>query len=83
MPLKSGDILSTDGETIVGMKDGVEYVLRFGAGTTVSGADKKEADDAKKADDKKDERQPEGVSTSCRTCLGRPPPAGVDPALRA
>ncbi|MFM8634835.1 MAG: DUF4340 domain-containing protein [Planctomycetia bacterium] len=34
LPLKTGDILSTDGETIVGMKDGVEYVLRFGAGTT-------------------------------------------------
>lgn len=36
LPLKSGDILSTDGETIVGMKDGVEYVLRFGAGTSVT-----------------------------------------------
>ena len=35
LPLKSGDILSTDGETIIGMKDGVEYVLRFGAGTSV------------------------------------------------
>lgn len=35
LPLKSGEILSTDGETIVGMKDGVEYVLRFGAGTSV------------------------------------------------
>jgi hypothetical protein len=44
LPLKSGDILSTDGETIVGMKDGVEYVLRFGAGTTVAGDAK---DDAK------------------------------------
>ena len=37
LPLKSGEILSTDGETTVGMKDGVEYVLRFGAGTTVAG----------------------------------------------
>jgi hypothetical protein len=48
LPLKSGDILSTDGETIVGMKDGVEYVLRFGAGTSVgtgSGEDTA-ADDA-------------------------------------
>ncbi|NDC63531.1 MAG: DUF4340 domain-containing protein [Planctomycetia bacterium] len=36
LPLKSGEILSTDGETIVGMKDGVEYLLRFGAGTTVA-----------------------------------------------
>lgn len=105
LPLKSGDILSTDGETIVGMKDGVEYVLRFGAATTVSGAGKSDADatesadtagetagryllvmarfnegllekpkldpvpdvpeasttdDAKKADDKKDEKRPEG-----------------------
>ncbi len=45
LPLKSGDILSTDGETIVGMKDGVEYVLRFGAGTSVA-----QADDAAAAD---------------------------------
>jgi hypothetical protein len=51
LPLKSGDILSTDGETIVGMKDGVEYVLRFGAGTTVAGDTK---DDAKN-DAKEDE----------------------------
>ena len=35
LPLSSGEILSTDGETVVGMKDGVEYVLRFGAGTSV------------------------------------------------
>ena len=34
LPLKTGDILSTDGETIVGMKDGVEYVLRFGSPTS-------------------------------------------------
>ena len=37
LPLKSGEILSTDGETIVGMRDGVEYVLRFGASTSVAG----------------------------------------------
>jgi len=43
LPLKSGDILSTDGETIVGMKDGVEYVLRFGAGTSI-GTGMEEAD---------------------------------------
>ena len=36
LPLKTGEIFSTDGETIVGMKDGVEYVLRFGAPTTVA-----------------------------------------------
>lgn len=44
LPLKSGDILSTDGETIVGMRDGVEYVLRFGAGTTVTAAEGKSED---------------------------------------
>jgi hypothetical protein len=36
LPLPSGLILSTEGETVIGMKDGVEYVLRFGAGTTVT-----------------------------------------------
>jgi len=35
LPLASGEILSTDGETVIGMKDGVEYVLRFGASTSV------------------------------------------------
>jgi len=40
LPLKTGEILSTDGETIVGMKDGVEYVLRFGASITVAGDSK-------------------------------------------
>jgi hypothetical protein len=42
-PFDSGDILASDGETQVGMKDGVEYVLRFGNGTTVTGADTKSA----------------------------------------
>ncbi len=36
LPLPSGAILSTEGQTVIGMKDGVEYVLRFGAGTTVT-----------------------------------------------
>ena len=36
-PFASGEILSGNGETIVGMKDGVEYLLRFGNGTSVSG----------------------------------------------
>ena len=36
LPLSSGVILSTEGQTVIGMKDGVEYVLRFGAGTTVT-----------------------------------------------
>ena len=48
LPLKSGEILSTDGETIVGMKDGVEYVLRFGAATTVA-AEAAKGDAAKDA----------------------------------
>jgi hypothetical protein len=50
LPLKTGEILSTDGETIVGMKDGVEYVLRFGAPTTVAGDSK--AGDSKLGDSK-------------------------------
>ncbi len=64
LPLKTGEILSTDGETIVGMKDGVEYVLRFGAPTTVA-ADSK-------ADGSKDGKAPEkdaGGETSGRYLL--------------
>lgn len=38
-PFASGDILSSNGETIVGMKDGVEYVLRFGAPATTAAPD--------------------------------------------
>jgi hypothetical protein len=34
---QQGEILSSNGETVVGMKDGVEYLLRFGNGTTVAG----------------------------------------------
>jgi len=51
-PFASGEILSSNGETIVGMKDGVEYLLRFGNGTSVAGdakAEKKE--DGKASDD--------------------------------
>jgi hypothetical protein len=36
-PFASGEILSSNGETIVGMKDGVEYLLRFGNAKTVAG----------------------------------------------
>jgi hypothetical protein len=36
-PFQTGEILSSNGETVVGMKDGVEYLLRFGNGTTVAG----------------------------------------------
>ena len=45
-PFQSGEILSSNGETVVGMKDGVEYLLRFGNGTTVSGDDEKKDDTA-------------------------------------
>jgi len=57
LPLKTGEILSTDGETIVGMKDGVEYVLRFGAPTTVAGDSKagsKKDEDRKAGEPEKD-----------------------------
>ena len=43
--LESGDIYSTDGETSVGMKDGVEYVLRFGASAAVTSDAKDKADE--------------------------------------
>jgi hypothetical protein len=38
-PIDSGEMLSSSGETVVGMKDGVEYLLRFGNPTSVEGAD--------------------------------------------
>jgi hypothetical protein len=46
----SGDIVSSNGDTVVGMKDGVEYVLRFGNGTTVAANAEPEADDAAAGD---------------------------------
>jgi hypothetical protein len=51
-PFASGEILSSNGETIVGLKDGVEYLLRFGNGTSVAGDDKddKEGKDEKAGD---------------------------------
>ncbi|MGB8852917.1 MAG: DUF4340 domain-containing protein [Pirellulales bacterium] len=45
-PFQSGEILSSNGETVVGMKDGVEYLLRFGNGTSVAGESKGEAKEA-------------------------------------
>ena len=54
LPLQAGEILSTDGETIVGMKDGVEYVLRFGTSTSVVGEAPK--------DDKQVDADPKGNS---------------------
>jgi len=41
----NADILSSGGETIVGLDDGVEYVLRFGNGTSVDGDDAKDKQD--------------------------------------
>ncbi len=38
-PFQSGEVLSSSGETVIGMKDGVEYLLRFGNATTVAGSD--------------------------------------------
>ena len=35
-PFQSGEVLSSSGETVIGMKDGVEYLLRFGNPTTVA-----------------------------------------------
>jgi len=56
LPLRSGEILSTDGETIVGMRDGVEYVLRFGAATAVGGADAAEEAGAAEGQQQQDGR---------------------------
>ncbi len=50
-PFSSGDILSSNGETIVGMKDGVEYVLRFGNTASVAGEAKAEPPKDGKAKD--------------------------------
>jgi len=65
-PVDSGEMLSSSGETVVGMKDGVEYLLRFGNPTNVAGseaqapaADKPQAgsgDDAGKGSDDKQGR---------------------------
>jgi hypothetical protein len=38
-PVDSGEMLSSSGETVVGMKDGVEYLLRFGNPTNVAGSE--------------------------------------------
>ncbi len=48
--IQKGDLVSSNGETIVGMKDGVEYLLRFGNGTTVAGADASASGDAAQKD---------------------------------
>jgi hypothetical protein len=70
LPLKTGEILSTDGETIVGMKDGVEYVLRFGAPTTVAGDSKSGSSKAGEDDRKGAEAEKEAAGeTSGRYLL--------------
>lgn len=46
----NGDILCSGGETVVGLDDGVEYVLRFGNGTSVAGDDAKEKKDGETED---------------------------------
>jgi hypothetical protein len=66
LPVPVGDdqveIVSNDGEVTVQMKDGVEYVLRFGAvaGIDMGSDDDKKKDDSKgdaKSEDKKDEEK--------------------------
>jgi len=48
--IQKGDLVSSNGETIVGMKDGVEYLLRFGNAATVAGADDPAGGDAAPAE---------------------------------
>lgn len=55
------DIVSNDGEAIVSMKDGVQYVLRFGE---VAGIDSGSDDDKKKSTDAKDSKAKEGDDKS-------------------
>jgi hypothetical protein len=49
-PIQSGEVLSSSGETVVGMKDGVEYLLRFGNAVTIAGEAGAEGDAAAGAD---------------------------------
>jgi hypothetical protein len=50
-PFQSGEILSSNGETVAGMKDGVEYLLRFGNGTTVAGTEREGSEAAPQVGD--------------------------------
>jgi len=52
--VQKGDIVSSNGETIVGLKDGVEYLLRFGNGTTVAAAGQPGPADAAQAPDEQE-----------------------------
>lgn len=58
------ELLSNDGEVRVLMKDGVQYVLRFGqiAGTSDEQAKDKAKDDAKKDDKAKEESSGSGIN---------------------
>jgi hypothetical protein len=51
---QKGDVVSSNGETIVGMKDGVEYLLRFGNGTTVAAGEDSGGDAAAGEDGEKE-----------------------------
>jgi len=51
---QKGDVVSSNGETVVGMKDGVEYLLRFGNGTTVAAGEDSSGAAAPDADAEKE-----------------------------
>lgn len=59
--VQKGDMVSSNGETVIGMKDGVEYLLRFGNGTTVAGGG-----DAAKVEAPAEEAAPKGEETTGR-----------------
>jgi hypothetical protein len=54
LAMASGDILSANGETIIGLKDGVEYVLRFGQATMADAGEQKDDEEAAAGDAGKD-----------------------------
>ncbi len=56
------EIYSQDGEVLVRMKDGLEYLLRFGKAAGLAASDEG-ADDAAKTDDTKDEEKKEESGT--------------------
>jgi len=65
-PIASGEILSSSGETIAGMKDGVEYLLRFGNPTRVAGGDAEAAGEAKSDEESAAAGKADGGGTSGR-----------------
>ena len=56
-PIDSGEMLASSGETVVGMKDGVEYLLRFGNQTSVAGEEGGAAATAKPSADAGEETE--------------------------